>query len=1278
MEFVLGDLIWIFPHEVLSWCPGEIVKVEEDAYIAMSKDDSDDSLFRIEKQNAFPVHPSCLSKVPDLLSLGEFNEGALLHNIRMRYLENMIYTSVGIPILISINPYTRLPLYTSKISESYRNQSEKGTPNLVPHLFLMAEKAYAALREGNQSIIISGESGAGKTEAAKIILSYLAAGDTQNNLSKQVLDTNPILEAFGNAKTLRNDNSSRFGKFIEIHFDSVSLKLLSARILNYLLEKSRIVVQQSGERNYHFFYQLCAGASEAERERFHILPAEEFFYLNKSGCMEIEGVDDAQNYRETRECMQVLGFSEEEQEWVLRVVMGILHLGNVEFAGEETSRIVETGSMQVCCELLGVSVESLEKVLTTRVLIDPSNKEEIVMNQKPKQAYDTRDATAKAIYSKLFTWLVERINKTIYIQQKKPSKIIGLLDIYGFEVFDENSFEQFCINYANEKLQQHFNHHMFKLEQQEYSKEKIKWDHINYEDNQVCIDLIEKTPIGVISLLDEQCKLQKGSDKQFLSTVNSKLKENQKLCNPGPYASDFFGIGHYAGDVFYNVNGFLEKNKDTLNPQLIRAMEDSSLPLLRGIFASPGKAAKQDQAPGSLSAQTLATQFKQQLQQLIKALSGSTPSYIRCVKPNSEKSPKLFDSADVQRQLRCAGMLECIRIRKAGYSVRRSAKEFLDRYWIIAPESRNGSTGVVQKCKLLVAEMGRIGNLREIMDPEKKMIQVGISMVFMKDELRQALDIEYSKAAFKYAVVIQKHFRSFPARRKYKKVLECIRKIQKRIRIWLAMKRLQKKIRRIKSAVSYIVSKGSMYRKKAAVGKVKTFLRQASSKVYISYFKPIDIKIHRKKSENSSNEDGLVAEEPTNYTSISEELTPRHEAKKSNYLRELTTGSAPVIQTLQEEIKNLSYILTREKEKSKSLQEESLRYKDLYQNMLVQVQSMQSDSQMSLLTTDIAGAEKYKTEAQNLQRELKKKNNENEMLQMKIKSFNQTIEEIEESNKDLRIKESSWKKKLDLEMVKHTKEMEEAKKQLLQISSDKSKSDISAYEKEIRTLKLHVRSLENENSSLTNEVNGKTFKIENYEETEAFLKKQIKSLQEETRLLNDQYSKFDSQHTKNLVAKLSEQQSTIESLKQEIDDLQEKQEVFKNENNKLLYYQEESAKYIKQNNDKKATIKDLESQIEQLLNDKMELSRLKIEMQSLKPYQNQERDNEYIRNLKIQIDESNQEIEDLAKELETSKQVYGTLLTLLKIKNSELEAYKVNCPEPITIYKDEEDALLAQ
>ena len=1259
MEFVIGDLIWIYPHDELSWCPGQVVKVEQDSYLVTCSDNSDDSVYRVNKSDALPVHPSCLNKLNDLLSLGEFNEGALLHTIRERYLESQIYTSVGTPILISLNPYCKLQIYSSKTADLYR----KSCKDQNPHLFLMAEKAYSALRDGNQSIIISGESGAGKTEAAKIILSYLAgsSSDNKTNLAKQVLDSNPILEAFGNAKTLRNDNSSRFGKFIEIHFDSVNLKLQSARIQNYLLEKSRIVGQQVGERNYHFFYQICKGASEEEREKFSIGDVEDFFYLNQSECFDIEGVDDQGNYKETRECMKVLGFSELEQEQILSVVMGVLHLGNIKFTGQENASIDTPDSLSTSSKLLGIEADSLCKVLTTRVIIDPTNNQEIIMPLNTSQAIYTRDATSKAIYSKLFNWLVNRINKTIFIPQKKPGKIIGLLDIYGFEVFETNSFEQFCINYANEKLQQHFNHHMFKSEQAEYSKEKIKWDHISYDDNQDCIDLIEKSPLGIISLMDEQCKLQKGTDKQFLYNVSSKLVGNHKLCNPGQFASEYFGISHYAGNVFYNVSGFLEKNKDSLNPQLALALGNSALDLVRTLFdVAKTVKGKQAATPGSISALSLAAQFKSQLHELIKAISGSTPTYIRCIKPNSEKLARVIDSKDVQRQLRCAGMLECIRIRKAGYSVRRSIKEFVEKYSVIVPGFSRKEKNWSLLVKNLMDELRKIKKLKVILDLDKKLIQVGLSMVFMKDEVRQALDSEYAKKAAKFAVRIQKVVRMWLCRRKFHKIKKAVRVIQRQAKDWIWRLRAKRRLKKMKSLMMAFYCKIKVYNKKKANEVLKKFLQVASSKAYLSYFRPTTKSLKLAAGTISTEKMYFSPDSPSSPTSPSSKSSIKTFSKCP---KDLTQGQSSVIDTFQRELKTLSYLLQREKEKNKLIQEESNYYKDLYSATqqkleLIEQQEIEKSSNLQLKPND--SLEKYKKEAKNLKKQIKDKETETSMLSLKIESLKHNMIELEETNKELKAKQGVWEQKLYAEMRKNAVELQELRNKLANGEGEKTKTEKITLEKEIRSLKASLRQSENENSLLKSELTESEVKLKDFHETESCLKDQIKSLQSQLSGYSSNMTSLKEGSSTILSKKLQEMVKEQEKMQDELEDLYEEKENLQVEVQKLKlsedHFKQELSKSQKANKEKAIKIRDLENEVEELHHEKLELTRAKIELQTLK--QKPGKESESYQELKAQINELNQEVDDLIKELTAAKQIHSTLLTLVKIKNNELEVIK--------------------
>lgn len=364
----------------------------------------------------------------------------------------MIYTALGSRILLSLNPYTELPLHSESLIKQYKTASNE---DLDSNLYFIAQQAYSNLRETNQSIVISGESGSGKTQVAKKVQKYLAGLGGEPGLECQVLSSRPLLEAFGNAKTLQNNNSSRFWKFLELHFDETTLHLQCLHIEHYLLEKSRIVTQQRGERNFHFFYQLCAGASARERAKFFVSPASEFKYLCDGP--EIEGVDDSAMYQVTRQSMEALGFSQKEQEGVLRVVMGVLHLGNIEFTGKEPSELEPSTALQIAAKLLKLPPERLSKVLL----------------QGGAELVHNCDAVAKEIYSKLFAWLVQRVNQSTSSAREGRTKVIGLLDFHGFEDLQVNSFEQFCVNYANEKLQQHFNQHMFNLEQQEYSDEDI-------------------------------------------------------------------------------------------------------------------------------------------------------------------------------------------------------------------------------------------------------------------------------------------------------------------------------------------------------------------------------------------------------------------------------------------------------------------------------------------------------------------------------------------------------------------------------------------------------------------------------------------------------------------------------------------------------------------------------------------------------------------------------------------------------------------------------------
>lgn len=804
--------IWIENHPSEGWAPGRVDSVGANGnYIVV--DDKGDK-FEVRQEDARPVDPNCIRGVDDLISLGDFNEGALLHNVRCRYFDDSIYTGIGSPILISVNPFQNLPgLYSVAKQKFYREQSAAAgngeEANLPPHLFSVAAASYTAMLHDskNQSVIISGESGAGKTEATKKILMYFAnlqqtSGTETEKMSveEQVLRSNPILEAFGNAKTIRNDNSSRFGKFIDIEFDP-SGKLTSARISNYLLEKSRIVKQQPDERGYHVFYQICAGAAMSpDMPSLGLRAAHQHAYT--SVCTEIDGVDDASMLEEAVECMDGLGFSMEEKRSVFQLVAAVLHLGDMQFEeGSDGSLISDAAMADKICELLHVSKEDFTRTFQFKTLEDPFSRQIINMPQDPANSSNTRHSMAKHLYSRLFDWLVWRINQSTAGKgtgKKESMKKIGILDIYGFEVFEWNSFEQLCINFANEKLQQHFNSHMFTMEQRLYTEEGISWSHIEWQDNREIIDGLEKKPFGLFCILDSECLMPNATDDTCLSKIHSTFKSSKVVYKTSRFKSTNFAVAHYAGEVVYDVLSFIEKNTDKLHADIINLLKSSSMPVLNTLFSDPRFAPDtQAQAPRSGASPpprrgetnqrakqniTVSMMFRQQLDQLVEDLNRTNPRYIRCIKPNSNKQAREMDSLDVQRQLRCAGMLESIRIRRAGYPVRRPFKEFFNRFRILCPHvsSRSADPDYKELSRRVMTDIEAKWQAAQPLEPRSW--QIGRSKVFLKEEVQSRLDKAIAEAVKVFVLRISKRWRGFRERRRYRAMQQAAMQVQAALR----------------------------------------------------------------------------------------------------------------------------------------------------------------------------------------------------------------------------------------------------------------------------------------------------------------------------------------------------------------------------------------------------------------------------------------------------------------------------------------------------------------
>ncbi|KAK7280632.1 hypothetical protein RJT34_25697 [Clitoria ternatea] len=647
----------------------------------------DGKVLKVKEESLVPANPDILDGVDDLMQLSYLNEPSVLYNLQYRYNQNMIYTKAG-PVLVAVNPFKKVPLYGNDYIEAYKSKAIES-----PHVYAITDTAIREMirDEVNQSIIISGESGAGKTETAKIAMQYLAALGGGSGIEYEILKTNPILEAFGNGKTLRNDNSSRFGKLIEIHFSETG-KISGANIQTFLLEKSRVVQCNEGERSYHIFYQLCAGAPSSLREKLNLQGVEDYKYLRQSNCYSIAGVNDAEEFRIVMEALDVVHISKEDQENVFAMLAAVLWLGNISFTvvdNENHVQAVEDEGLFTVAKLIGCEIEDLKLTLSTRKM--KVGNDNIVQKLTLSQAIDARDALAKSIYACLFDWLVEQINKSLSVGKRRTGRSISILDIYGFESFNRNSFEQFCINYANERLQQHFNRHLFKLEQEEYIQDGIDWTKVEFEDNQDCLNLFEKKPLGLLSLLDEESTFPNGTDLTFANKLKQHLNSNS--CFKGE-REKAFTVHHYAGEVIYDTTGFLEKNRDLLHLDSIQLLSSSKCHLPQ-IFASHMLTQSEKPVVGPLHKSggadsqklSVATKFKGQLFQLMQRLESTTPHFIRCIKPNNLQSPGSYEQGLVLQQLRCCGVLEVVRISRSGFPTRMSHQKFARRYGFLLLEN---------------------------------------------------------------------------------------------------------------------------------------------------------------------------------------------------------------------------------------------------------------------------------------------------------------------------------------------------------------------------------------------------------------------------------------------------------------------------------------------------------------------------------------------------------------------------------------------------------------
>lgn len=816
---------------------------------------------KVEDTQSFdPTHDMDMD---DLARMNNLHEAPLLDLLRRRYAKDEIYTYVA-DILISLNPYKFIErLYKMPEELSYAEDEEP-----VPHVYAVADRAYRCMVEArelgaspaDQSLIVSGESGAGKTEGCKYVMNYLAAlsekqhrlqqaHDTADNapetvrIETRVLACNPFLEAFGNAKTVRNNNSSRFGKFLKIEYRQG--RIVGASMEQYLLEKARLVAQGSGERNYHVFYQLCRGASADQRRQLHLRDPTGFRYLVGGGCDTVEGADDAADFAEVTEALGAVGIGAEERDLLWRVLAGVLLLGELRFQdlGEAKCEVTNAEEAAQCGEMLGTPASGfgcLPDQLCKRLVVVPGRGSVSVVTLTGAQAADARDALAKAIYGHVFAWLVARANASLTSTGGSDS-FIGILDIFGFEIFEHNSFEQLCINFTNEKLQSLFNRHVFVLEQETYLAEGVSWSHVDFQDNQPCVDLIEKPRVGngsgILPSLDDICRTGRDvPDSKFMADLTRMHRGNHPYFDVPRFANNQFVVKHFAGDVTYVVDGFIEKNRDTLFHHLASTMKASDNAFLADIFAhppgepkpegdgqgggAPPRRPRRSRAGGGKAISTIAGKFKAQLGELMATLEATQPHYVRCVKPNTVKRPQVFESRMVLDQLLYSGVLETVRIRRMGYPFREPFEEFARRAetegWAqaLAPAEAAEAkrAGPRDSCHCI---------LRAAL-PEGQWV-LGKTKVFMKDSALAAIRTWHHAHV---AVQLQAWWRMVHARRRIRRLKRAVCAVQRRWRALLMVRLYEKKAAEVVRIQA--VARGACARRRVAAIRAERRRRQCA------------------------------------------------------------------------------------------------------------------------------------------------------------------------------------------------------------------------------------------------------------------------------------------------------------------------------------------------------------------------------------------------------------------------------------------------------------------
>uniref|UniRef100_A0A8C8ZL93 Myosin-9 n=1 Tax=Prolemur simus TaxID=1328070 RepID=A0A8C8ZL93_PROSS len=1064
-DWAAKKLVWV-PSDKSGFEPASLKEeVGEEAIVELVENGKK---VKVNKDDIQKMNPPKFSKVEDMAELTCLNEASVLHNLKERYYSGLIYTYSGL-FCVVINPYKNLPIYSEEIVEMYKGKKRHEMP---PHIYAITDTAYRSMMQDreDQSILCTGESGAGKTENTKKVIQYLAHVASSHKskkdqvsavgeLERQLLQANPILEAFGNAKTVKNDNSSRFGKFIRINFD-VNGYIVGANIETYLLEKSRAIRQAKDERTFHIFYYLLSGAGEHLKTDLLLEPYNKYRFLS-NGHVTIPGQQDKDMFQETMEAMRIMGIPDEEQMGMLRVISGVLQLGNIVFKKErntDQASMPDNTAAQKVSHLLGINVTDFTRgILTPRIKV---GRDYVQKAQTKEQADFAIEALAKATYERMFRWLVLRINKALDKTKRQGASFIGILDIAGFEIFDLNSFEQLCINYTNEKLQQLFNHTMFILEQEEYQREGIEWNFIDFGlDLQPCIDLIEKPagPPGILALLDEECWFPKATDKSFVEKVVQEQGTHPKFQKPKQLKDKAdFCIIHYAGRVDYKADEWLMKNMDPLNDNIATLLHQSSDKFVSELWKDVDRIIGLDQVagmsetalPGAFKTRkgmfrTVGQLYKEQLAKLMATLRNTNPNFVRCIIPNHEKKAGKLDPHLVLDQLRCNGVLEGIRICRQGFPNRVVFQEFRQRYEILTPNSiPKGFMDGKQACVLMIKALELDSNL----------YRIGQSKVFFRAGVLAHLEEERDLKITDVIIGFQACCRGYLARKAFAKrqqQLTAMKVLQRNCAAYLKLRNWQwwRLFTKVKPLLQVSRQEEEMMAKEEELVKVRE--KQLAAENRLTEMETLQSQLMAEKLQL---QEQLQAE--TELCAEAEELRARLTAKK---------------QELEEICHDLEARVEEEEERCQHLQAEKKKMQQNIQELEEQLEEEESARQKLQLEKVTTEAKLKKLEEDQIIMEDQncKLAKEKKLLEDRISEFTTNLMEEEEKSKSLaKLKNKHEAMITDLEErlrreEKQRQELEKTRRKLEGDSTDLS-DQIAELQAQIAELKMQLAKKEEE------------------------------------------------------------------------------------------------------------------------------------------------------------------------------------------------------------------------